>query len=427
MWRHLLDRLVRGVVVEGRLDLTLPDGSTHRYGTGTEPPVHVTITDPALIRRFVVAPDMALGDGYMDGGLTVAGDDIAGLLALMSRNLMGGRGDGWRYPLTGLQRRLRHLVERNRPQRARANVAHHYDLSAALYALFLDADRQYSCAYFRSPEDTLEQAQAQKKAYIARKLCLSPGLRVLDIGCGWGGLAITLAREHGARVLGVTLSQEQHAIATARVAEAGLADRVEIRLTDYRKVTGQFDRIVSVGMFEHVGVPHYREYFAKVRDLLTPDGVALIHTIGRMGQPGITSPWITRYIFPGGYVPSLSEVMPAVQASALYTTDIEVWRLHYAETLRHWRQRFESNIDAIRALYDDRFCRMWRYYLVASEMGFREGGQCVFQIQLARRQDAVPLTRDYLYAEAWPPAAAAPRRATGGPRRQLERVTQRNA
>jgi len=426
MWRPLLDRLVRGVVVEGRLDLTLPDGSTHRFGAGEDPPVHVTITDPTLIRRFVVAPDMALGEGYMDGGLTVGGDDIAGLLALLSRNLQGGRGDGWRFPLTRLQRRLRHLVERNRPQRARANVAHHYDLSAALYALFLDADRQYSCAYFRAPEDTLEQAQAQKKAHIARKLCLSPDMRILDIGCGWGGLALTLARDHGARVLGVTLSQEQHAIATGRVAEAGLADRVEIRLSDYREVAGRFDRIVSVGMFEHVGVPHYPEYFAKVRDLLTPDGVALIHTIGRMGQPGITSPWITRYIFPGGYVPSLSEVMPAVQRSRLCTTDIEVWRLHYAETLRHWRQRFETNVDAIRALYDDRFCRMWRYYLAASEMGFREADQCVFQIQLARRQDAVPLTRDYLYAAAPAPAAEAPRRSAGAPLRHLERVSRQD-
>jgi cyclopropane-fatty-acyl-phospholipid synthase len=420
----LLDQLLRGFVVEGRLDVTLHDGTTRRYGSGSAPPVHVSITDPALVRRLVLAPDMALGEGYMDGGVIVGGDDIAGLLALLSRNITAGRGEGWRFPLTRLQRHLRQIVERNPLHRARANVAHHYDLSGALYALFLDADRQYSCAYFRSPDDTLEQAQAQKKAHIARKLRLSPGMRVLDIGCGWGGMALTLARDHGARVVGVTLSQEQHAVARARAAEAGLSDRVDIRLIDYREVEGEFDRIVSVGMFEHVGVPHYPEYFAKVRDLLTPDGVALIHTIGRLGQPGITSPWITRYIFPGGYVPALSEVMPAVQGSRLLTTDVEVWRLHYAETLRHWRQRFEANIDAVRAIYDERFCRMWRYYLVASEMSFRESDQCVFQIQLSRRLETVPLTRDYIYVE--PPATATAdrpdRRAVGGPFRQREVV-----
>ena len=198
-------------------------------------------------------------------------------------------------------------------------------------------------------------------------------------------------------MLGVTLSEEQHAVATARVAEAELSDRIEIRLQDYRKVTGQFDRIVSVGMFEHVGLPHYTEYFTKLHDLLKDDGVALIHTIGRTSPPGRTSPWINKYIFPGGYVPALSEVTPVIEAVGLYPTDIEIWRLHYAETLLHWRRRFEANIDKVRALYDDRFCRMWRYYLAASEMAFRHNGQCVFQFQLARNQRAVPLTRDYLY------------------------------
>ena len=397
MWDRILDRLLRSLIRDGNLTVQMPGGARQSYGNGSGPAVTVTLHDPALPGRLVRGPDMALGEAYMDQTLTVENDDLAGFLALLLRNAADGRAGWWRYPLERAQRLLRLAQQITPAPRARANVAHHYDLSGGLYDLFLDPDRQYSCGYFKTPDDTLEQAQAQKKAHIAAKLRLAPGMRVLDIGCGWGGLALSLARDHGARVLGITLSLEQHRIATARASEAGLGDQVEFRLTDYRAVTGKFDRIVSVGMFEHVGVPQYRTYFRQVRDLLAPDGVALIHTIGRTTPPGITSPWITRYIFPGGYCPALSEVMPAVQSSGLWTTDIEVWRLHYAETLRHWRKRFEANIDRAAALYDDRFCRMWRYYLTASEMTFRHYGQCVFQIQLAHRQDAVPLTRDYLY------------------------------
>ena len=278
-------------------------------------------------------------------------------------------------------------------------MAHHYDLSGELYDLFLDADRQYSCAYFARPDMTLEEAQAAKKAHIAAKLLIEPGMRVLDIGCGWGGMGLTLARDFGAQVTGVTLSQEQHAIANQRAQKAGLADKARFHLMDYRDVKGQFDRIVSVGMFEHVGVPHYDAYFATVERLLAPDGIALIHTIGRAGPPGATSPWITKYIFPGGYCPAMSETMAAVERHKLVTTDVEVWRLHYAETLRIWRERFEANIESARALYDDRFCRMWRYYLIASELTFRLNNQVVFQFQLTPKQDAVPLTRDYLYCD----------------------------
>ena len=403
MWDRILDRLLRSLIRDGNLTVQMPSGARQSYGNGSGPAVTVTLHDPALPGRLVRGPDMALGEAYMDQTLTVENDDLAGFLALLLRNAADGRAGWWRYPLERAQRLLRLAQQITPAPRARANVAHHYDLSGGLYDLFLDPDRQYSCGYFKTPDDTLEQAQAQKKAHIAAKLRLAPGMRVLDIGCGWGGMALSLARDHGVRVLGITLSLEQHRIATARAAEAGLGDQVEFRLTDYRAVTGKFDRIVSVGMFEHVGVPQYRTYFRQVRDLLAPDGVALIHTIGRTTPPGITSPWITRYIFPGGYCPALSEVMPAVQSSGLWTTDIEVWRLHYAETLRHWRKRFEANIDRAAALYDDRFCRMWRYYLTASEMTFRHYGQCVFQIQLAHRQDAVPLTRDYLYLP--PPAA----------------------
>jgi len=403
MWDRILDRLLRSLIRDGNLTVQMPGGARQSYGNGSGPAVTVTLHDPALPGRLVRGPDMALGEAYMDQTLTVENDDLAGFLALLLRNAADGRAGWWRYPLERAQRLLRLAQQITPAPRARANVAHHYDLSGGLYDLFLDPDRQYSCGYFKTPDDTLEQAQAQKKAHIAAKLRLAPGMRVLDIGCGWGGMALSLARDHGVQVLGITLSLEQHRIATARAAEAGLGGQVEFRLTDYRAVTGKFDRIVSVGMFEHVGVPQYRTYFRQVRDLLAPDGVALIHTIGRTTPPGITSPWITRYIFPGGYCPALSEVMPAVQSSGLWTTDIEVWRLHYAETLRHWRKRFEANIDRAAALYDDRFCRMWRYYLTASEMTFRHYGQCVFQIQLAHRQDAVPLTRDYLYLP--PPAA----------------------
>ena len=403
MWDRILDRLLRSLIRDGNLTVQMPGGARQSYGNGSGPAVTVTLHDPALPGRLVRGPDMALGEAYMDQTLTVENDDLAGFLALLLRNAADGRAGWWRYPLERAQRLLRLAQQITPAPRARANVAHHYDLSGGLYDLFLDPDRQYSCGYFKTPDDTLEQAQAQKKAHIAAKLRLAPGMRVLDIGCGWGGMALSLARDHGVQVLGITLSLEQHRIATARASEAGLGAQVEFRLTDYRAVTGKFDRIVSVGMFEHVGVPQYRTYFRQVRDLLAPDGVALIHTIGRTTPPGITSPWITRYIFPGGYCPALSEVMPAVQSSGLWTTDIEVWRLHYAETLRHWRKRFEANIDRAAALYDDRFCRMWRYYLTASEMTFRHYGQCVFQIQLAHRQDAVPLTRDYLYLP--PPAA----------------------
>jgi cyclopropane-fatty-acyl-phospholipid synthase len=397
MWDRLLDFLLGRVIREGTLILHMPDKSIGRYGNGVDPQVTVHLHDPALPGRLVRAPDMALGEAYMDQSLTIEGDDLRGLLGILMQNAGDGRADWWRFPVFMAQGALRLIRQFNPASRARRNVAHHYDLSGALYDLFLDEDKQYSCAYFIHPDDSLDQAQAQKKAHIAAKLRLSPGMRVLDIGCGWGGMAITLARDYGVRVLGVTLSEEQHRVATERAEQAGLSDRIEFRLADYRTVTGQFDRIVSVGMFEHVGVPHYREYFRQIKDLLTPDGIALVHTIGRMTPPGSTSPWILKYIFPGGYIPALSEVMIPVQKTGLWTTDVEVWRLHYAQTLRHWHDRFMARIETARELYDDRFCRMWRYYLIASEMTFRHGWQCVFQVQLARDQAAVPLTRDYIY------------------------------
>ncbi len=397
MWDRILNRMLRDFIQQGALALTYPDGTRHTYGPSRDNPVEVTLHDDTLPRRLVLNTDLAVGEAYMDGSLTIAGDDLDGFLTLATINAAHGDRVWWRN-LSGRIHRARRVFDQWNPaHRARENVAHHYDLSSRLYDLFLDQERHYSCAYFSDPDMSLEAAQRAKTHHIAAKLVLEPGMEVFEIGCGWGGMALTLAREYGAKVLGVTLSEEQHRFATERAAREGLQDRVRFELKDYRHVTGQFDRIVSIGMFEHVGVPHYREYFDTVRTRLREDGVALIHTIGRADTPGHTSPWIQKYIFPGGYCPSLSEMATAVERADLYPTDIEVWRLHYAETLRHWYARFTAHEAEARMLYDERFCRMWRYYLKASEATFRHNRQCVFQFQMAKRQEAVPLTRDYMH------------------------------
>lgn len=397
MWTMALDRMLTHLVRDGTLEVTFPDGTKRSYGSASGARAAITLHDPSLPRRIVLSPDLAVGEAYMDGRLTIEGDDLYGFIGLAIRNIQA-QGQPWfRHPLEMARHAMRYLQQFNPATRARSNVAHHYDLSGALYDLFLDADRQYSCAYFTEPGMSLDAAQAAKKHHIAGKLLIEPGMRVLDIGCGWGGMALTLARDYGAEVLGVTLSTEQHKLAQERAEAAGLSGKVRFELKDYRKVTGQFDRIVSVGMFEHVGVPHYDGYFGTVKERLTREGIALIHTIGRSSPPGTTSPWIRKYIFPGGYAPALSETAAAYERAGLVATDVEVWRLHYAETLRHWYERFMENITAARTLYDERFCRMWRYYLVASELTFRHANQVVFQMQLTPKQDAVPLTRDYLY------------------------------
>ena len=399
MWDKLLDRAMRQFIRRGALSLTYPGGDTQYYGQPQAAPIQVTLSDPDLPRRLLLAPDLALGEGYMDGHVCVGQDDLEGLLTLGIANRdQSGTLTHWAM-LDRLGKALRWTQQHNPLHKARANVAHHYDLSGALYDLFLDADRQYSCAYFPTGRETLADAQAAKKDHIARKLAIRPGDHVLDIGCGWGGMALTLARDYGARVTGITLSEEQHRIATERVLASGLDDRIEIRLQDYRQTEGPFDRIVSVGMFEHVGAPHYRTYFRKVRDLLTDEGIALIHTIGRSAPPRATSPWITKYIFPGGYVPSMSEVTRAIENERLWIADVEVWRLHYARTLKHWYDRFTARRAEAASLYDDRFVRMWRYYLKASEVTFRAGWQAVFQFQLSRKIDTVPVTRNYLYGD----------------------------
>ena len=413
MWERLFEQLLGTITQEGTLHVTLPSGRKIAAGNGA-PEVAVKITDPLLLRRIVRNPDLGVGEGYMNGDVEIENDDLRGLLSLILTNIGKGRLHPIQKMQTALGRQIHMLGQWNPIGRAQRNVAHHYDLSSELYDIFLDADRQYSCAYFERDDDTLEQAQEQKKRHIAKKLLIEPGMEILDIGCGWGGMALTLARDYGARVTGVTLSTEQHAIATQRARNAGLSDRVQFLLQDYRTLSHRFDRIVSVGMFEHVGRPHFDEYFGHVHDLLVDDGVSLIHTIGRTAPPGVTSPFIAKYIFPGGYCPSLSEMAAAIERQWLVSTDIEIWRLHYAKTLRHWDDRFVAGIEKARALYDDRFCRMWRFYLVASEQTFVHGRQVVFQAQLARRKDAVPITREYMHRPApagqppQPAAAAAP-------------------
>lgn len=397
MWDRAFELFLGRLVRVGSLSVTLASGRVVRVGAGL-PQVAIRFSDPALPRAICLSPELSVGEAYMDGTLSIEGDDLGGLLDLLTRNVALSQDLVlWQRPRTWLRGATRRFRQWNPAVRSKANVAHHYDLSGALYDLFLDADRQYSCAYFRDPGMTLEQAQAAKKAHIAAKLLIEPGMRVLDVGCGWGGMGLTLAREYGAKVLGVTLSEEQLKVAQTRARAEGLDGQVEFRLMDYRRVEGPFDRIVSVGMFEHVGLPHFAAYFGKIHDLLTEGGVALVHTIGRTAAPTPTSPWIEKYIFPGGYVPALSEVVAATERSGLVETDIEVWRLHYAETLRHWHDRFVAREDEARALYDEKFCRMWRFYLKACEMTFRNGPQVVFQLQLARDKAAVPLTRDYLH------------------------------
>ncbi len=395
-----LDAILRRFVVVGRLTVRWPDGQRTSYAGPPEsgPEASIAIRDNRTIRRLVLNPTLAVGEAYMDGSLLPDGCGIYDVIEVLALNVMA---NAQGHPIARLRSVLgvirRRFDQYNPAPRAQRNVAHHYDLNGRLYSLFLDRDRQYSCAYFRRGDETLEEAQIAKKRHIAAKLCLDrPNLTVLDIGCGWGGMALTLARDYGAQVTGITLSIEQLNEARARAAAEGLQDRVTFELVDYRALDRRFDRIVSVGMFEHVGVVHYRAFFDTVARSLNLDGVALLHAIGRSDGPGFTNPWIAKYIFPGGYCPALSEVIPQVEKSGMIATDIEVLRLHYAETLRHWRRRFIANRDTIASLYDERFCRMFEFYLCGSEIAFRREGHMVFQIQLAHQQTAVPLTRDYI-------------------------------
>jgi len=392
---QMLDRLI----VSGSLTYIDPKGHVHRFGGRPHEglrPVTIRLNDASLDWRLALQPTLSVGEAYMDGKLTVEEGDLYDFLALASVNLDGGHHAAWLNWGMKASHLLRRLQQYNPLNAARRNASHHYDISLSLYDLFLDPDRQYSCGYFETPTTSLEDAQIAKKRHIMAKLLLSPGQKVLDIGCGWGGLGLTLGREAGVEVTGITLSEQQLREAQKRAVNAQRSDQVRFQLTDYREITGTYDRIVSVGMFEHVGLNHYDEFFRVVHDRLADDGVALIHFIARTDGPGSTNPWIRKYIFPGGYSPALSEVLPAIERSGLIPTDIEILRLHYAETLRHWRQRFMANWSRAAQLYDERFCRMWEFYLTGSEIAFRFQGHVVAQVQLSRRVDAVPLTRGYI-------------------------------
>ena len=402
-------KLLASHVRRGTLTVVLPDGASHTFGAG-EPQATWALRRASALPRIALNPASALGETYLAGDWEVASGELIDLLTILRVNLEQPLSDSgakrFLQPLASL------LTSWNNVRSSLSNVSRHYDLDETLFRAFLDSDMHYSCAYFRDPDATLEAAQVAKCDHIRRKLCLTPGQRVLDIGSGWGSLAMHLAQRAGVEVVGLTLSKEQLRVATAEARRRGLADRVEFRLEDYRHHREQYDGVVSVGMFEHVGRRNFRRYFNQVRQCLKPDGLALVHTIGQYTLPSPTNPWIRRHIFPGGYIPAASETIRAVEASGLVLSDLEVWRRHYAHTLREWNRRFQARRDELRRAKGERFCRMWEFYLVACATAFEVSDLVVFQMQLATRNDAAPLTRDYLYSAA-PDAPAAVAAAPG--------------
>ena len=395
-----LGRLFRGLVKHGRLRVKDFDGQIYEFGNNAVPlDATIALRDPGTAWRIARNPELNIGETYLDGSLTIETGTLSSFLRLLLTN-----SQSWNDSFTGrfyyrLDDILRTPAVLNPVRRARRNVKHHYDLSDELFSLFLDADRQYSCAYYRSEDDDLETAQLAKKQHIAAKLNIRPGQHVLDIGSGWGGLALYIARHYPVRVTGLTLSDQQFRHANERARQLGMGDRVTFKLLDYRKETGVYDRIVSVGMFEHVGRPHFSAFFRQLSALLKPDGVALIHTIGTQTRPSPINPWLRRHIFPGAYLPALSQIAPIIESRRMWLTDLENLRLHYASTLAAWRKRFDANRDRIALLYDERFCRMWEFYLQSCEAGFRWSGLTVFQLQLTKSIDALPVTRDYMLRE----------------------------
>jgi cyclopropane-fatty-acyl-phospholipid synthase len=388
--------MMKSFVRVGTLKIIDADGKVHVFSGQPGPNVTMRLSDRSLYHKLVFNPELNAGEAYMDGRMSFEDSTLRDFLTLFSLNRLSLSS----YPLQKVLRRVSRMFKKGQQAnpigKAQQNVAHHYDLGNDFYKLFLDEGLQYSCAYFTNDDNTLEQAQRNKLRLLAAKLNLSPGLKILDIGCGWGDLALYLARLADVEVVGVTLSKEQFELANARARKAGLDNRVRFELKDYRKVEDRFNRIVSVGMFEHVGVHHYGEFFGKINELMDDDGLALIHSIGHMSPPGTASPWLRKYIFPGAYSPALSEVFEVVEQNSLWVTDLEFLRLHYAKTLAHWAQRFEANRDKVEAMYDARFARMWEFYLISAEMMFRTGSQLVFHMQLARKRDAAPIVRDYI-------------------------------
>ena len=420
----LIEKLVGKVISNGRLDLVMPDGRKLEFGPGAGKPLTVRLTDRKAAFAIARNPRLGLGEAYMDGRIVIEDGDILDLMELVTGANRWENGGAGRKAVNKGKNPLKALFRaRNVAKRARKNVAHHYDIGNDLYRLFLDDDLQYSCAYFTDPKNSLEQAQLDKKAHIAAKLALEPGQHVLDIGCGWGGTAIYLNRVAGVRVTGVTLSEEQLKVARERAAAAGVADQVKFELIDYRHVEERFDRIVSIGMFEHVGAAHYDEFFAKCRELLKPDGVMLLHTIGKLGKASAPDPFTDKYVFPGYHLPSISQMAAASEKVRLITADIETLRLHYAYTLRHWLERTRKAKDKIVALYDERFFRMWEFYLAGGVVAFESGSMCNYQLQYVRDRNTLPITRDYM-AEAEgryrklgaaPPQKAATRKKAAAP------------
>ena len=391
-----LSNMLEAFVRVGTLKVIDAEGKTHVFAGAPGPQVTMRLTDPTLYRKLFFNPELAAGEAYMDGRMRFEDSTLRDFLTLFSLNRLSLGNQPLQKLLRRVSRGLKRFQQANPVGKAQQNVAHHYDLGNDFYKLFLDEGMQYSCAYFLDDTETLEEAQQNKLRLIAAKLNLKPGLKVLDIGSGWGELALYLAILEEVDVTGVTLSKEQHELSNERARKAGLANRVRFELRDYREVREQFDRVVSVGMFEHVGVHHYPEFFAKVNDLLSENGVMLLHSIGHMSPPGTASPWLRKYIFPGAYSPALSEVFTAVEQASLWVTDLEFLRVHYAKTLAHWCRRFEANRARIAQMYDERFCRMWEFYLISAEMMFRTGSQLVFHMQLAKKRDAAPIVRDYI-------------------------------
>jgi cyclopropane-fatty-acyl-phospholipid synthase len=399
MW--LLDKMLSGYVKRGELTIVTHDGKTYRYGRPDPEfrPVTVRLAVPGVPRQIARDPGLGAAEAYMDGKLLIEEGDILDLVNII-------RGSHKWEDSVGTNKFLRKgtklgnlFAQFNWRERSQRNVAHHYDVGNDFYRLFLDKDLQYSCGYFRDPSNSVEQAQLDKKSHVAAKLMLQPGLKVLDIGCGWGGLALYLHKVADVDVLGITLSKEQLEVARQRAAEAGVSDRVKFELMDYRDVTGRFDRIASVGMLEHVGRPHFQTYFRKVRELLADDGVALIHSMARLGGPGNTDKFMLKYIFPGGYLPALSEIVAASEQEKLIMADCETWRLHYVYTLREWYGRYKANRDRIVAMYDERFYRLWQFYLAVSLTMFRDAPMAVYQLQYLRRREATPIMRDYMFED----------------------------
>ncbi|MFT3729933.1 MAG: cyclopropane-fatty-acyl-phospholipid synthase family protein [Hyphomicrobium sp.] len=397
--KRALQSFLNHCIRTGGLTVVLPSGDRLTTGDGTGVPLVLTLHDSKAGRELFFHPQLALGELFMDGRLTVSGGSIYDLLELLGRNL-----HSLTPPQFGqIRLRFRNILDRwtrrNSERLSRSNVHHHYDIDDKIYELFLDSDRQYSCAYFETPDQDLEAAQLAKKRHVVAKLLVKPGMKTLDIGSGWGGMALYLANIAGADVTGVTLSPEQLKVASRRAGEKGLSSRVRFRLEDYRALSETFDRVVSVGMFEHVGLKDYDTFFNVICRCLKDDGVAVVHSIGRSDGRSAMNPWFAKYIFPGSYVPSLAEVFPSIENAGLIVTDVEILRLHYADTLAAWRTRFLARRGEAAALLGDRFCRMWEFYLAAGEAGFRYGGLMVFQIQLAKKIDTVPLKRDYIESE----------------------------